>query len=96
MRIQNKFHHFFHMPILNQSITPTATVRNLDVTFDSDFNLPHTSPSRLYHYISLSVTKTIDTVLITSRLDYCNSLLYNIASNSKGILKASVCSELLS
>jgi len=38
-------------------------------------------------YISLSVAKTIATAFITSRLDYCNSLLYNIASNSKDILK---------
>jgi len=42
-------------------------------------------PSRIRRYISLSVDKTIATTLITSRLDYCNSLLYNIAS--KGILK---------
>ena len=34
---------------------------------------------------SLSVAKTIATALITSRLDYCISLLYNIAS--KDILK---------
>ncbi|KAK2160726.1 hypothetical protein LSH36_127g03000 [Paralvinella palmiformis] len=33
----------------------------------------------------LSVTKTIAITLITSRLDYCNSLLYNIIS--KDILK---------
>jgi len=36
-------------------------------------------------YISLSVAKTIATALITSRLDYGNSLLYNITS--KDILK---------
>jgi len=35
---------------------------------------------RIRHYISLLVAKTIATALITSRLDYCNSLLYNIAS----------------
>jgi len=37
------------------------------------------------HYISLLVDKTIARALITGRLDYCNSLLYNIAS--KDILK---------
>ena len=36
-------------------------------------------------YIFLSVAKTIATALITSSLDYCNSLLYSIAS--KDILK---------
>jgi len=39
----------------------------------------------IHCYISLSVTKTIATALITSRLSYCNSLLYNIAP--KNILK---------
>jgi len=74
------------------------TVRNLGVTFDSDFNFrkPVSLTCRpcFYHiralrhilcYISLSVTNTIATALITSRLDYCNSLLYDIAS--KDILK---------
>ena len=36
-------------------------------------------------FISLSVAKTIATVLVSSILDYCNSLLYNIAN--KDIVK---------
>jgi len=40
---------------------------------------------RIPQYIFLSVVKTIVTAPIASKLDYCNSLLYNIAS--KGILK---------
>ena len=35
---------------------------------------------RIRRYISRLVAKTIATALITSRLNYCNSLLYNIAS----------------
>jgi len=40
---------------------------------------------RIRGYISFSVAKVIVTSFITSRRDYCNSLLYNIAS--KDILK---------
>ena len=35
---------------------------------------------RIRQFISLSVAKTIATALVSSRLDYCNSLLYNTAS----------------
>ena len=35
---------------------------------------------RIRLFISLSVAKTIATALVTSRLDYCNSLLYNTAN----------------
>jgi len=89
---------FFPRNILSHSITPSNTVRNLGVTFDRDFNFRKhvslTCRSCFYHicdlrrirrYISLSVAKTIATAFITSRLDYCNSLLYNIPS--KDILK---------
>jgi len=74
--------------ILSHSITPSDTVRNLGVTFDSAFNFwKHVSQTcrscfchiRDLRRISLSVAKTIATIFITSRLDYCNSILYNIA-----------------
>ena len=34
---------------------------------------------RIRRYMSLSVAKTIATALVSSRLDYCNSLLHNVA-----------------
>jgi len=97
-RQRSKLTRFFPMPILSHSIMTSDTVYNLGVTFDSDFNfrtdVSLTCRCCFYHlrdlpgircYISLSVAKTIATTLITSWLDYCNSLLYNIAS--KDILK---------
>ena len=82
------------MNTLSHSSTPSDTVRNLGVTFGSDFNLgKHVSltyRSCFYHigdrrYISHTVAITIATAVITSRLDYCNSLLCSITS--KDILK---------
>ncbi|KAK2161424.1 hypothetical protein NP493_1585g00016 [Ridgeia piscesae] len=35
---------------------------------------------RIRRFLSLSVAKTIATALVSSRLDYCNSLLYNTAN----------------
>jgi len=81
-RQRSKLTHFFPTNTLNHSITPPGTVRNLGVTFDSDFNLRKrvslTCHSCFYHigdlhsirrYISFSVAKTIATALIISRLD---------------------------
>jgi len=95
---RNKPTYFFPTNILIHSITESDTIINIGVIFDSDFNFrKHVSLTYwccLYHihdlrrfrrYIYLSVTKTIAIALSTSRLYYCNSLLYNIAS--KDILK---------
>ena len=77
---------------LGSDAFPLDTVRNLGVVFDSDFNFrQHISQvcnSCFYHirdfrrirrHISISTAKTISTALISSRLDYCKSLLNNIA-----------------
>jgi len=68
--------------------------------FDSDFNFrKHISLTccscfynildlrRIRCYISLSVAKSIATSLVTIRPDYCNSLLYNIASKDTANLQ---------
>ena len=78
--------------ILSQNITPAVSAKNFGVTFDKNFNFrQHISQTcrcffyhirdirRIRRYISLSVAKTIATALVSSRLDYCNSLLHNIA-----------------
>ena len=84
---------FFPTHILSQSITPAASVFNLGVTFDENFNfkqyISKTCRCCFYHirdlrrirrFISLSVANTIATALVSSRLDYCNSLLHKTAS----------------
>jgi len=78
---------FFPTPILNHNMTPSYTVRNLGVTFDSDYNfrkhISVTCRCCFYHildlrhirrYISLSVDAIIATAIITNRVDYDNSL----------------------
>ena len=78
--------------LLDNDITPSDSVRNLGAIFDSDFSFhKHVSDickSCFYHirdlrrirrHIPLSTAKTISNALISSRLDYCNSLLNNIA-----------------
>ena len=84
---------FFPTHILNQSITPAPSVSNLGVNFDEGFNFKqHISKTcrccfyhirdlrRIRRFLSLSIAKTIATALVSSRLDYCNSLLYNTAN----------------
>ena len=82
----------FPVGLLDGDICPSDSVRNLGVVFDGDFSFrEHVSnicKSCFYHirdlrpirrHIPLSTAKTISNALISSRLDYCNSLLNNIA-----------------
>ena len=78
--------------LLDNDICPSDSVRNLGVVFDSDFSFhKHVfnickscfyrirDLRRIRRHIPLSTAKTISNALISSRLDYCNSLLNNIA-----------------
>ena len=71
-----------------------VSARNLGVTFDNNSNFrQHISQtccccfyhirdlSRFRRYMSFVVTEIIATTLVSSRLDYCNSLHHNIALN---------------
>jgi len=66
-------------PIFNQNIIPSHIIYNLGVKCDSNFNFRK--------HISPAVAKTISIVLTTSKLEYCNSLLYNITSKDIGKLQ---------
>ena len=89
---RHKLSTHFPVKLLDNDITPSDSVRNLGVIFDSDFSFhKHVSDvckSCFYHirdirrirrHIPLPTAKTISNALISSRLDYCNSLLNNIA-----------------
>ena len=88
---------FFPTHVLNQSITPAASDLHLGVTFDENFIFKHISKTcrcfkknhirRIRRFVSLSVAKTIATALVSSRLDYCNSLIYNFANKDIATLQ---------
>ena len=73
------------------NISPSPSVRNLGTWFDShldmDVHITKTCSSAFYYlynirhirkYLSRSSTETLIHAFITSRLDYCNSLLYGL------------------
>ena len=92
---RSKLTRFFPTQLRIHRITPSDTVRNLGVTFDSDFNFrKHVSLTCcccfyrirgircIRRYIYLSVAQTIATSFVTSRLDYRSSLIYNFVNTS--------------
>ena len=91
---RHKLCNHFPVKLLDNDVSPSDSVRNLGVIFDSDFsfhkNVSNICKSCFYHirdlrrirrHIPLSTAKTISNYLISSRLDYCNSLINNIAKH---------------
>ena len=81
----------FPTRLLAHEVNPYPSVRNLGVVFDSALNFKsHISGifracyyhicdmRRIKRFLSPSVAKTIATSLIGSKLDYCNSVLFNV------------------
>lgn len=90
---RNKYLDLFPYHLLHIPTTPAEKARNLGVIFDRNFNFrSHISAicrSCFYHlrdlrrirrHLSYECAKTLGYALVSSRLDYCNSLLYGIAN----------------
>ena len=90
---RENFSKSFPTRLLAQEVTPSPSARNLGIVFDSALNFKnhiHVSGiSRAFYYhirdmrrirrfLTPSVAKTIATSLIGSKLDYCNSVLFNV------------------
>ena len=76
-------------------ITPSGCVRNLGALLDSKFDMEQHVNSvtkscyaqirkigHIRQYLTADATKTLVNSLVTSRLDYCNALLYGISKSS--------------
>lgn len=89
---RDKFSGCFPAKLLGQDVNPSPSARNLGIIFDSDLNFrTHISQlcgtcfyhirdiRRIRRFLTPSIAKTIATALIGSKLDYCNSIYFNIA-----------------
>ena len=88
---REKFSKSFPTRLSAQEVTPFLSARNLGIVFDSALNFKsHLSDisracyyhirdmSRIRRFLTPSVAKTIATSMIGSKLDYCNSVLFNV------------------
>ena len=85
------FLYFFPTSILDHDTSPASSARNIGVTFDSELKFDHhirqickacsyhiRDLRRIRRHLSMDTAKIIANSLITSRLDYCNSLLFKV------------------
>ena len=104
---RKEFMKHFPAKLLDLEITPTDSARNLGVVFDGGLNFrKHISlvcRSCYYHIRDLrrlrrcmtsEVSKPIATALVSSKLDNCNGVLYNVTNRElnrlQGVQKAQV------
>ena len=84
-RQRNRVINHFPIKLLGSDTFPSDTVRNLGVVFDKSCFSHIRDLRQIRRHISISTAKTISMALISSRLDYCNSLLNNIAKRDKKV-----------
>ena len=81
----------FPINILGNQVSPPQSVRNLGVVFNSNFNFSnHVSQVkkstrvhardlyRICHFLDLNTSVLLMNTLVSSRLDYCNSLFLSL------------------
>ena len=84
---REKFIHLFPLAVLDNEMNPADSARNLGVFFDSGLNF-HQHISQVFYHIRylkrirkslpLALAKQIAVALVTSKQNYCNSLLHEI------------------
>ena len=70
--------------VSNEVISPSSSARNTGIIFDSNmafYHLRNIPVSRIRKYISFHTAEILMHALVTSRLDFCHSLLYGIPQN---------------
>ncbi|XP_075963092.1 uncharacterized protein LOC142966290 [Anarhichas minor] len=88
-----KTSHNFCLTIDNSTLSPSPHIRNLGVMFDSNLSFEHhvkqitrtaffhlKNIARLRPSLSSSAAETLIHAFITSRIDYCNSILHGTSS----------------
>ena len=91
-RQQSKYLSMFPIELLGVETYPAKSARNLGVIFDKNFNfssyISAICSSCIYHirdlrrirrHLDLESAKLLANALVSSRLDYCNSVLSGIA-----------------
>ena len=89
---RSELSHVFPVNILGNDLSPVDKVRNLGVIFDSGFSFSDQVSSirkscyyhirdfaRIRRHLPKSVSISVANALVSSRLDYCNSLLESIS-----------------
>ena len=89
---QSKYPSMFPIELLGVKTNPAKSARSLGVIFDKNFTFrSHISAvcsscfydmrdlRRVRHHLDLDSAKLLATALVSSRLHYCNSLVYGIA-----------------
>ena len=85
----------FPVPLLQNNISPSVEVKNLGVIFDSDNSFDNHVAKvcracyyhlrdlrRIRKFLGVETAILLANAMVSSRLDYCNSLLYGVSKSN--------------
>ena len=94
----------FPVPLLQNNISPSVEVKNLGVTFDSDNSFDNHVAKvcracyyhlrdlrRIRKFLSDETAILLANAMVSSHLDYCNSLLYGVSKSNIAKLQSPEC-----
>ena len=90
----------FPVPLLQNNISPSVEVKNLGVIFDSDNSFDNHVAKvcracyyhlrdlrRIRKFLGVETAILLANTMVSSRLDYCNSVLYGVSKSKRAKLK---------